>query len=162
MAYKSKFLRKRPTCYFSHEYVQSNPNSKIVAKRKSGVSAIYESQNKKKFKVRRGERQVFWMSYESRKRFNQSPNTDRATFGANHRKRISQAVIRPKICAKELNQNRRVSLMFNSMAMQTNSLFFIEFSQEFEDEKWNFCSYLWRRFWRNKIRIAIRIRRFHL
>ena len=44
---------------------------------------------------------------------NQSLNTDRATFGANHRKRISQAVYRPQICAKELNQNRRVNLMLN-------------------------------------------------
>ena len=72
--------------------------------------------------------------------------TDGAKFWSSHRKGISQAVSRPKFCAKELNTNPPLNLMFNSMAMQTNSLFFIEFSQEFEDEKWNFCSYLWRRF----------------
>ncbi len=45
--FKSNVLRKDQLAIFLTKYVQSNPNSKIDAKRRSGVSAIYESQNKR-------------------------------------------------------------------------------------------------------------------
>ena len=51
-------LRKYQLAIFLTKYVQSNPNSKIDAKRKSGVSAIYESQNKEKCSSNLGKNRI--------------------------------------------------------------------------------------------------------
>ena len=101
--------------FFFADYALSNLNITIVAKHMQD----FEPQLKVKFRLNSS---LFGYINALNKRsivvvnpietvHNQAFNTDRATFRASHRKWISQAVARPKSCAKELSQKRRVKLM---------------------------------------------------